>query len=119
MNFLNVSHFYPSVHMKLTTKEIVEMEDNYTSYKNCVEKNFGKTFLDCNRCYSLQNMTDWDMSLHSSIVSVIMVVSLFENFLLFILLLKYKELRHRTSVVSLSLLMANTGFVCLPFICKS
>ena len=86
--------------------------NGYLSYEECIDNNFGETILDCSRCYSLQNVTVWGSYIHASIVGLIMLISLLGNFLFIALLLKYKRLRHRTSIVSLSFLLANT---CLVF----
>ena len=88
-----------------------KMTVNESLFEGCLKNNFGVSIYDCNMCYSLQDVALWDIYLHASIVSLLMLASLFGNFLFFAVLLKYKKLRHRTSVVSFSFLLANTCFV--------
>ncbi len=81
------------------------------SFDECIEENFGKTPVDCSNCYNLQERPFWQLCAHIIITAIIIIISLFGNVLFFVLLLKYKKLRNRSSVYSISVILANTGLV--------
>ena len=87
--------------------------DNVTKLdsEECLIMNFGKSVVDCDKCYDLHDSSDWQLLGHALIVGAIIITTLVGNGLFFILLLKYKKLRRWTSMISVSVILANTGLV--------
>ena len=85
-------------------------KDNQT-LDDCLEENFGKTTLDCSRCFRLQDRPLWQLYIHSFIIATIMLVTVIGNGLIVVLVVKYKQLRHRAVIFSLSVILANTVLV--------
>ena len=77
----------------------------------CLNENFGNTTIDCSRCYNLNERASWLLYIHVIIVAVIVVASLIGSLLVFLLIMKYKKLRHRAAMISLSVIIADTALV--------
>ena len=67
--------------------------------------------MDCNNCYDLQEIPQWNKYGHISIAGIIIIVSLVGNILFLVLMLKFKKLRTRANIIGLSAILANTGLV--------
>ena len=81
------------------------------TFEECLEENFGRTIIECNRCYNLQETPFWQLYGHVIITGLIIIISLIGNILYFVLLLKFKKLRNRAAIISVSVILANTGLV--------
>ncbi len=84
--------------------------DNLT-LEECLEENFGKTIFDCSRCFTLKNRPPWQLYVHAIIIAIIIVLTIVGNGIILLLVLKYKKLRQRTTLVSLNIVFANSILV--------
>ena len=85
-------------------------QDNQT-LEDCLEENFGETIIDCSRCFNLQERPQWQLYIHALVMTAIILATVIGNGLVILLIIKYKVLRHRTALVSLSIILANTILV--------
>ncbi len=77
---------------------------------NSVEENFGRTIFDCSRCFTLKSRPPWQLYVHAIIIAIILA-TIVGNGIILLLVLKYKKLRQRTTLVSLSIAFANSILV--------
>ncbi len=84
--------------------------DNLT-LEECLEENFGRTIFDCSRCFTLKSRPPWQLYVHAIIIAIIILATIVGNGIILLLVLKYKKLRQRTTLVSLSIVFANSILV--------
>jgi len=67
--------------------------------------------MECNRCFEIEDIPSWMLYIHALVLGAIITVTLVGNGLVVTLLLKFKKLRHRTAMLSFSVILANTMLV--------
>ena len=94
-----------------TTINVPENITTTQSFQECLDDNFGKTIVDCSQCYNIRDTPKWLLSLHACVTGFIVIISLVGCFLVMLLILKFKKLRHRTAIISLSIIATDVVLI--------
>ena len=70
-----------------------------------------RTIVECNRCFEIEDIPSWLLYIHAVVLIAVVAVTMVGNGLVVTLLFKFKKLRHRTAMFSVSVISANTVLV--------
>ncbi len=99
-------HLHSASEWKMTTSIYSGSgdRDNGTTGE-CQELN---SVVECDRCFMTTDTPTWMLHTHALVLVAIITVTLVGNVLIAVLLLKFKKLRHKTAMLSLNVILANT-----------